>query len=90
MDKADPVTMDSSTYRLPINSRLGYRETIKHATRISTDGICLHQLEATVWAHRNTNVSHVRSCSHRHPWGNVPGGETTVGADREIRRGQQI
>jgi lipoprotein-anchoring transpeptidase ErfK/SrfK len=58
MDKANPVIMDSSTYGLPINSRLGYRETIKYATRISTDGIYLHQLESTVWAQGNTNVSH--------------------------------
>ncbi|WP_036348941.1 L,D-transpeptidase [Mycolicibacterium aromaticivorans] len=58
MDKANPVIMDSSTYGLPINSRLGYRETIKYATRISTDGIYLHQLDATVWAQGNTNVSH--------------------------------
>jgi lipoprotein-anchoring transpeptidase ErfK/SrfK len=58
MDKANPVIMDSSTYGLPINSRLGYRETIYYATRISTDGIYLHQLEETVWAQGNTNVSH--------------------------------
>jgi lipoprotein-anchoring transpeptidase ErfK/SrfK len=58
MDKANPVIMDSSTYGLPINSRLGYRETIKYATRISTDGIYLHQLESTVWAQGNSNVSH--------------------------------
>jgi lipoprotein-anchoring transpeptidase ErfK/SrfK len=58
MDKANPVIMDSSTYGLPINSRLGYRETIYYATRISTDGIYLHQLESTVWAQGNTNVSH--------------------------------
>lgn len=58
MDKANPVIMDSSTYGLPINSRLGYRETIKYATRISTDGIYLHQLDSTVWAQGNTNVSH--------------------------------
>lgn len=58
MDKAHPVVMDSSTYGLPINSRLGYRETINYATRISTDGIHLHQLESTVWAQGNTNVSH--------------------------------
>ena len=45
MDKANPVIMDSSTYGLPINSRLGYRKTIPYATRISTDGIYLHQLE---------------------------------------------
>ena len=58
LDKANPVIMDSSTYGLPINSRLGYRETIYYATRISTDGIYLHQLEDTVWAQGNTNVSH--------------------------------
>ena len=46
MDKANPVIMDSSTYGLPINSRLGYRETIPYATRISPDGIYLHQLNA--------------------------------------------
>ncbi len=58
MDKANPVIMDSSTYGLPINSRLGYRQTIPFATRISTDGIYLHQLNATRWAQGNTNVSH--------------------------------
>jgi len=58
MDKANPVIMDSSTYGLPINSRLGYRETITYATRISTDGVYLHQLDSTVWAQGNTNVSH--------------------------------
>lgn len=58
MDKANPVIMDSSTYGLPINSRLGYRQTISYATRISTDGIYLHQLDSTVWAQGNTNVSH--------------------------------
>nr|WP_167106298.1 Ig-like domain-containing protein [Mycobacterium sp. DL592] len=58
MDKANPVIMDSSTYGLPINSRLGYRESIPYATRISSDGIYLHQLNATVWAQGNTNVSH--------------------------------
>lgn len=58
MDRANPVIMDSSTYGLPINSRLGYRETIPYATRISPDGIYLHQLNATVWAQGNTNLSH--------------------------------
>jgi lipoprotein-anchoring transpeptidase ErfK/SrfK len=58
MDKANPVIMDSSTFGLPINSRLGYRETIRYATRISTDGVYLHQLESTVWAQGNANVSH--------------------------------
>ena len=58
MDKSNPVIMDSSTYGLAINSRLGYRQTIPYATRISTDGIYLHQLNATTWAQGNTNVSH--------------------------------
>lgn len=58
LDKANPVIMDSSTYGLPINSRLGYRETISWATRISVDGIYLHQLDSTVWAQGNTDVSH--------------------------------
>jgi lipoprotein-anchoring transpeptidase ErfK/SrfK len=58
MDKANPVIMDSSTFGLPINSRLGYRETIKYATRISTDGVYLHQLDSTVWAQGNTDTSH--------------------------------
>ncbi|MGC0364679.1 lipoprotein-anchoring transpeptidase ErfK/SrfK [Rhodococcus sp. 27YEA15] len=58
MDKANPVIMDSSTYGLPINSRLGYKESINWATRISTDGIYLHELESTVWAQGNTDTSH--------------------------------
>jgi lipoprotein-anchoring transpeptidase ErfK/SrfK len=58
MDKANPVIMDSSTFGLPINSRLGYRVTIPYATRISIDGIYMHQLNATVWAQGNTNTSH--------------------------------
>ncbi|AII11190.1 L,D-transpeptidase [Rhodococcus opacus] len=58
IDKANPVVMDSSTYGLPVNSRLGYKETINYATRISTDGIYLHELEDTLWAQGNTNVSH--------------------------------
>jgi lipoprotein-anchoring transpeptidase ErfK/SrfK len=58
LDKANPVIMDSSTFGLPTGSRLGYRETIPYATRISMDGIYLHQLNATVWAQGNTNTSH--------------------------------
>ena len=58
LDKGNPVVMDSSTFGLPKNSRLGYRETINYATRISIDGIYLHQLDATVWAQGNTDTSH--------------------------------
>lgn len=57
LDKANPVIMDSSTYGLPINSRLGYRQSINYATRISNDGIYLHQLESSIPQQGNTNVS---------------------------------
>jgi lipoprotein-anchoring transpeptidase ErfK/SrfK len=58
LDKANPVVMDSSTFGLPIESRLGYKESIAFATRISVDGIYLHQLNSTVWAQGNTDTSH--------------------------------
>jgi lipoprotein-anchoring transpeptidase ErfK/SrfK len=58
LDKGNPVVMDSATFGLPRNSRLGYRETINYATRISIDGIYLHQLDATVWAQGHTDTSH--------------------------------
>ena len=58
LDKGNPVVMDSSTFGLPKNSRLGYRETINYATKISTDGIYLHELDATVWAQGHRDTSH--------------------------------
>jgi lipoprotein-anchoring transpeptidase ErfK/SrfK len=58
LDKSNPVVMDSATFGLPQNSRLGYRETINYATRISVDGIYLHELDTTVWAQGNTDTSH--------------------------------
>ncbi len=58
LDKGNPVVMDSSTFGLPKNSRLGYRETINYATKISTDGIYLHELDSTVWAQGSTDTSH--------------------------------
>ncbi|OBH56913.1 Ig-like domain-containing protein [Mycobacterium sp. E2479] len=58
LDKGNPVIMDSSTFGLPKNSRLGYRETINWATKISSDGIYLHELEATVWAQGHRDTSH--------------------------------
>ncbi|WP_199254428.1 L,D-transpeptidase [Mycolicibacterium mengxianglii] len=57
MEKQNPVIMDSSTYGLPVGSSSGYRLSVPYAVRISTDGIYLHQLESTVWAQGNTNVS---------------------------------
>ncbi|WP_407687025.1 L,D-transpeptidase [Mycobacterium sp. HUMS_1102779] len=58
LGKGNPVIMDSSTFGLPKNSRLGYRETIHYATKISIDGIYLHQLNATVWAQGHRDTSH--------------------------------
>ena len=58
LDKGELVTMNSATYGLPINSAFGYNLKIGYATRISTDGIYLHQLDETVWAQGNTNTSH--------------------------------
>lgn len=57
LDKAESVVMDSSTYGLPVDSG-GYRLTVEYAVRLSHNGIYLHQLEDTVWAQGNTNVSH--------------------------------
>jgi lipoprotein-anchoring transpeptidase ErfK/SrfK len=56
LDKANPVVMDSTTYGL--TGAGGYRTTVPYATRISIDGIYLHQLNSTVWAQGNTDVSH--------------------------------
>jgi lipoprotein-anchoring transpeptidase ErfK/SrfK len=56
LDKSNPVVMDSTTYGLTGSG--GYRTTVPYATRISMDGIYLHQLNSTVWAQGNSNVSH--------------------------------
>jgi lipoprotein-anchoring transpeptidase ErfK/SrfK len=55
----NPAIMSSDSYGLPANSPLGYApEKVYWATKISIDGIYLHQLDLTVWAQGNTNVSH--------------------------------
>ena len=58
MNKQRSVVMDSASYGLPHSSPYGYKETILWATRISSDGIFLHELMATVWAQGHVNVSH--------------------------------
>ncbi|MGV0806449.1 L,D-transpeptidase [Mycolicibacterium setense] len=58
MDKADTVVMDSSTYGLPVDSRLGYKLTVSNAVRLTNSGIYVHQLDSTVWAQGKTNTSH--------------------------------
>lgn len=55
--KNNPVIMDSRTYGLPF-SKGGYREAINWATRISTDGVFLHELKSTEYAQGHIDVSH--------------------------------
>lgn len=56
LDKSATVVMDSSTYGLPVD--IGYKVTVNNAVRLTNSGIYLHELESTVWAQGNTNVSH--------------------------------
>jgi lipoprotein-anchoring transpeptidase ErfK/SrfK len=58
LDQSNPVLMSSASYGLPINGPGGYSEYINYATRISTDGIYLHQLNSTVWAQGHVDTSH--------------------------------
>jgi lipoprotein-anchoring transpeptidase ErfK/SrfK len=55
----NPAIMSSDSYGLPANSPLGYApEKVYWSTKISTDGIYLHELDATVWAQGHQNLSH--------------------------------
>jgi lipoprotein-anchoring transpeptidase ErfK/SrfK len=55
----NPAIMSSDSYGLPANSPLGYApEKVYWSTKISVDGIYLHELDATVWAQGHQNVSH--------------------------------
>ncbi len=58
IDKAETIIMDSATYGVPKGVAETYRRTVGYATRISLDGIYFHQLDDTIWAQGNTNVSH--------------------------------
>lgn len=58
MDKSGTVVMDSSTYGLPVDSRLGYKVTVNNAVRLTNSGIYVHQLDSTIWAQGKTNTSH--------------------------------
>lgn len=59
LDHGNPVSMSSDSYGLPANSPYGYAaEDVYWATKISTDGIYLHELETTVWAQGHQDVSH--------------------------------
>jgi lipoprotein-anchoring transpeptidase ErfK/SrfK len=51
--------MSSASYGLPANAPGGYApEAIYYSTKISTDGIYLHELNSTIWAQGHTDVSH--------------------------------
>jgi lipoprotein-anchoring transpeptidase ErfK/SrfK len=58
LDQSNPVLMDSATYGLPVNGPGGYSELIYWATRISTDGIFLHELDSTVPEQGHRDTSH--------------------------------
>ena len=58
LEKDASVVMDSSTYGLPVTAPGGYKETIYNATKISVDGIYLHELDTTVWAQGSRDLSH--------------------------------
>jgi lipoprotein-anchoring transpeptidase ErfK/SrfK len=55
-----PANMCSDSYGLPANAPGGYAcEAIYNATKISTDGIYLHELLTTIWAQNSgQDVSH--------------------------------
>jgi len=55
----NPAIMSSDSYGLPANSPAGYApEKVYWSTKITTDGIYLHELDATVWAQGHSDVSH--------------------------------
>jgi lipoprotein-anchoring transpeptidase ErfK/SrfK len=59
LNHENPAIMSSDSYGLPANSPDGYApEAVYWSTKISIDGIYLHELDATVWAQGNTNLSH--------------------------------
>ncbi len=57
--KENPAIMSSDSYGLPTNSPDGYgRLVVPWSTKISTDGIYLHELDSTVSEQGRENVSH--------------------------------
>ncbi len=53
----NPKIMDSRTYGLPLDKG-GYKEPIYWATRISTDGVFLHELKSTIPQQGHRDMSH--------------------------------
>ena len=59
LNHENPARMSSDSYGLPASSPYGYAaENVYWATKISIDGIYLHQLDTTVWAQGHQNLSH--------------------------------
>lgn len=55
----NPATMSAGSYGVPKSSPNYYPpEKIYWSTKISTDGIYLHELNTTIWAQGHQNVSH--------------------------------
>lgn len=60
LEHDNPAIMSSASYGLPANAPGGYPpEPIYYSTKISTDGVYLHELDTTVWAQDNgVDTSH--------------------------------
>lgn len=60
LDHENPAIMSSASYGLPASAPGGYPpEPIYYSTKISIDGIYLHELDTTIWAQNNGyDVSH--------------------------------
>ncbi|BBY99046.1 L,D-transpeptidase [Mycolicibacterium fallax] len=58
LEKFADMTMDSSTYGVPINSAEGYKIKVKDAVRIDNSGVFVHSAPWSIEAQGNSNVSH--------------------------------
>jgi lipoprotein-anchoring transpeptidase ErfK/SrfK len=59
LEHDNPARMTSASYGIPVGAPGSYDELIYYATKISTDGIYLHELDNTVWDQDNGfDVSH--------------------------------
>lgn len=58
MEKFRSMVMDSSTFGVPVDSPEGYRTRVDYATRLSWDGIFIHDAPWSVQQQGRTNVSH--------------------------------
>jgi lipoprotein-anchoring transpeptidase ErfK/SrfK len=62
LEHDNPAIMSSASYGLPANAPGGYApEKIYYSSKISTDGVYLHELNTTVWA-QNSGVDTSHGC----------------------------